>query len=326
MPQNSFAYAVGRVRVLESGLMTTAALSRMAAAQDVREMLRLFSELSWGEAARARDAETLAARNVAEAARLVRAISPDAGVTDCLLLPYDIHNLKAFLKARMRGTQPEHLSGSGLIAPETIEHAVRERNYRTMPDWLREALESLERALAARGANPLEIDAALDRALSAHTARRMRGAPDTLRHYYEDMTDMTNLRMALRAGALGVAARLDQLLLSGGALPGDALTRAAGEPERLALLVAGRRYEARMRAGLARCAQGGGIARLEKEADDHLMGLLRPHRYEPTTILPLVGYYVAREREALNIKLLFVARANGYGEDALSERLRELYA
>ena len=60
MPQMSHAYAVGRVRALERGLLSQAALQRLQNAQSPDEVARLLTELGWGECKTQRDVERLA--------------------------------------------------------------------------------------------------------------------------------------------------------------------------------------------------------------------------------------------------------------------------
>ena len=67
------------------------------------------------------------------------------------------------------------------------------------------------------------------------------------------------------------------------------------------------------------------MAAIERAGDDYLLSLVRPHRYEPTSLLPLVGYLLARTRESQVIRLLATAKAAGAGQDKIFARLRALY-
>ena len=72
-------------------------------------------------------------------------------------------------------------------------------------------------------------------------------------------------------------------------------------------------------------AQTGKMSLLEKEADDYVMELFRKHRYEIFTIAPMIGYLLAKEREAQAVRILMVAKENGLPIDMVKERLREQY-
>mgnify|MGYP000845338050 FL=1 len=64
---------------------------------------------------------------------------------------------------------------------------------------------------------------------------------------------------------------------------------------------------------------------LEKARDDYLLSLVNGHRHDVMTIFPVVGYYLARDREAKAVRLIITVKRNGLDDNLISERLRELY-
>ena len=69
----------------------------------------------------------------------------------------------------------------------------------------------------------------------------------------------------------------------------------------------------------------GSIGVIEKRRDDVLTELLKQYKWESDTVMPVLGYMLAREREAKNIRLVITLARNNFGEEAIDERLRELY-
>ena len=67
------------------------------------------------------------------------------------------------------------------------------------------------------------------------------------------------------------------------------------------------------------------LRRLEKLRDDYLKDMIEEHRYEPLSMLPLVGYMIAREREAAAVRMIMTALINRFPVDKLRERLRDMY-
>ena len=53
--------------------------------------------------------------------------------------------------------------------------------------------------------------------------------------------------------------------------------------------------------------------------------MIEEHRYEPLSMLPLVGYMIAREREAAAVRMIMTALINRFPVDKLRERLRDMY-
>ena len=69
----------------------------------------------------------------------------------------------------------------------------------------------------------------------------------------------------------------------------------------------------------------GSIGVIEKRRDDVLTELLKQYKWESDTVMPVLGYMLAREREAKNIRLVITLARNNFGEEAIDERLRESY-
>ena len=69
----------------------------------------------------------------------------------------------------------------------------------------------------------------------------------------------------------------------------------------------------------------GNIAMLEKKRDDYLLSLVNSHRHEVMTTFPIVGYYLARDREAKAVRLILTVKRNKLDDSVITERLRELY-
>ena len=52
---------------------------------------------------------------------------------------------------------------------------------------------------------------------------------------------------------------------------------------------------------------------------------IEAHLYEPVSMLPLVGYLIARQREAAAVRMIMTALENRFPMDRLRERLRDMY-
>ena len=105
MPANEtvYAYAVGRVRALETRLLDKGKLERMVEAASGEEALKVLSETDYAnlvaEQASIYDFENILQKEIVNVFSLMRKISPQPSLTDLLSLKYDVHNLKVLLKA-----------------------------------------------------------------------------------------------------------------------------------------------------------------------------------------------------------------------------------
>lgn len=322
MPQMSHAYAVGRVRALERGLLSQAALQRLQNAQSPDEVARLLTELGWGECRTQRDVERQADVQVKRACDLVRECSPEPEITDCFLVKFDFLNLKVLLKARLLGIAAGNLSECGVLNVEKLRRAVEDNSYRELPEPFRSVMEGIERHIASEP-DPLYIDAELDKAMFDLIHRRMaKCGYERVRRYFCARADLTNLLIALRVSAMGRDEEFARVLMvPGGEIDPGQMAQVVSQPEKAGHLVRSKGYFDRIR-GLTGVDT---LAALEKAADDYALDLIRPERYNPESLLPLIGYLLAKEREAGAVRLIVTAKAVGMSADKLQERLRELY-
>ena len=322
MPQNSIAYAAARVSAIGSGVMGQSAMERLAAAGSMEETLKLLSDMGFPAETR-QMAEEAAEESVKKACAQVRALSPLPAVTDCFLYRYDGLNLKTLLKARSLGLQGTALSPCGTVSPDALRHAVAEANYKALPPFLRQAAEEADKMNAA-SFDPLMTDALIDKAVYGHihdVLDRQR-CPEA-REYFSSEADLVNLLIVLRSRSIGWSAeRAQRLYVPGGQVTVKELNACLSDPAYIRKAARGRSWER----GVKSLYQDPiSLFRVEKEVDDYKTRLLRSHRHDVGSVLPLIGYLVARERESMAIRLILTARSAGVGQEALTERLREAY-
>ena len=66
-------------------------------------------------------------------------------------------------------------------------------------------------------------------------------------------------------------------------------------------------------------------AEFEKWVDDQMLSLLLPTKYSPLGPEPLIGFYLGKEAEIRNIRIILAAKQNNLPLDVVSGRLRRLY-
>lgn len=324
MPQKSYAYAAGRAQVLGKNLLNAGALERLVAAPGIDETARVLTDYGWGDVRTKKDLEDMAARHVVQACALVRDITPEPEATDGLLMGYDILNLKMLFKARTlkKPLATLSLSPCGLIDPDQLARCVDEAQYADLPPELKAAASDIEKQLSV-APDPLLVDTVLDSAWFSFVAARIpKIRSEALVAYYRARADLANLMIALRAHAMGRGAAFARtLFVQGGALSPDVWAKITDDPERAPLLLQGAPYARALKAALS----GEGPAAVEKAADDYLLSLIYPKRYDTTSVLPLVYYLLVRLREAGAVRLIATAKAANLPEEQLTSRLRALY-
>jgi V/A-type H+-transporting ATPase subunit C len=64
---------------------------------------------------------------------------------------------------------------------------------------------------------------------------------------------------------------------------------------------------------------------LEKARDDYMLSLLEKQRNDMFGIGPLMGYYIAKQREAAAVRMVMTAKLGGISAETVTERIKELY-
>lgn len=324
MPQDSIAYAVGRVRAQARKPLGEAQMERLLSASSYQEALRLLSELGWPEV-HSGDVEALSVRMLEQLSARLREISPQPELTDAFLLRHDAQNLKALFKARILHVKPEGISASGTIPLSLLQHAVNERDYKKFPPVFEQVMNTLEKKTALH-VNPMEIDVEIDRALYGEIARRMKATSSRpAQLYFQAKVDFLNAIALLRLQAMAQEGlRLADVLLPGGSISTEQWAQIAQKPQSLERAFSV--YPKHLVQALARARQDRQfIPALEKAVDDYLIGLFRPYRHEPFAIEVLLGWLLAHEREAAAVRLIMAGKLNDFPEDIIRERLREAY-
>ena len=326
MPQPSYAYACARLSALNKRLLEPQTVSRMLDGSAL-DAMRALSDVRYGNLSDAADAdiEVLIEREMTDAMQEVKELSPKPAITDLFLLRADVQNIKVLLKARLLNQTEIAFTPGGLYDRDTLSAMVREKQYAALPEALSDALNALEKRLELR-AEPQAISVALDRAYLAHALKASEKEP-VFSHYFRAEADFGNVLTFLRLRATGASIEtLDEVILP----EGDVTYRDLYNAYELSFDSLNRVLERsvcknELLAGLNAMQRTGNISEVEKARENYLVSLLSAHKYESETIYPIVGYYLAKEREGRAVRLIVTGKRNGIPDSVIRERLVKLY-
>ncbi len=328
----SFAYAVGRIRVMESRLLDRGQLDRMIEAPSREEALKVLSETVYAgcvaELACIHDFEEMLREELNHALTEVRRMSPWPELVDLLTLRYDLHNLKVLFKDKYLGSRAEILFPSGALPPDRLRAAVTEEDFRDLAPAVRTAAERVVEEFAA-SRDPQLIDLHLDRALFDELLVSGRAARSSfLEGLFRRQADLANLRAFIRVKRMGRGRNfLKKVLFSHGAVDPDLYLAVLDEPlEALITRLAMSDYAAVAAEGVREWQERGDAARLEKRCDDFITAYLERGKRSPFGAEPLIGYLWGKEIEIKNIRLILVGKINRLPVEAIRERVRHVYA
>ena len=328
MPQPSYAYACARISALEKSLFGRDAVRRMAEGS-LEDALRVLLDAKYGGVsdATSEDVERMIDNVRKQTAKTIRELSPDSALTDLFLLQTDAQNLKVFVKARLMSAPDAVWLEGGLFSQEQITAMVSESAYDQLPEQMRHAMERLEAKLKI-SPEPQLISVYIDYGYFAHCLEASKTVKEPfVRRYFLALCDFNNVITFFRMRAMGAQKEdLKDMLLPNAGIHSDTLIAVYElSAETLTKALSDSPVRSALQEGLSKMLVTGNIAMLEKARDNYLLSLVNEHRHDVMTIFPIVGYLLARDREAKAVRLILTVKRNGLDEAVITERLRELY-
>jgi len=322
-----YGFATGRVRVLETRMVSQARIKRLIEAENLDEVHRVLSETDYG--AEMRSAETFAEveaaleSHLSKAYIVLRESNIPAQMESFFRSRYDFLNLRVLLKSGFGHQLGVSLSPLGEVPGEAAESIMKERTFDGLPAHLGLAAKE---ALAEYGADQRleDIDIILDRHYFANLlvlAGELRSKWITA--YTKLLIDLANGRIAVRGGDEITSERWGDYLIPGGDIA-DSNWRAfiAAAADKTLSFPPGRLKE--HLAEIAAAASPG--ADYDLIADNLAIDwLVTSHRFNVGPE-PVFAYAAAREHEVKLIRLIVFAHLSGLPPASIRARVSRIYA
>ena len=220
------------------------------------------------------------------------------------------------------------LQHTGSIPAEELEQAITNEDYNRLPKHMGEAFRRLAMSLESGSVTPQEVDCKLDAACYADMVAAAKASGEqVVADYVSAQADLTNLKTFLRAkNTQHPQDILQNALVPGGSVKREAFYNAIGVMDDGLIKYLGlSKYDDVIAEGWIHYLKTGSASMLERDCDNYATKVLLEHKYEALTIVPLLGYLVAKEREAQAVRLVMVAKTNDVPIEMAQERLRGLY-
>ena len=321
MADMDYLFAIGRIRVMEKKLLTSADIEQMIAMPDTDRVLAFLEEKGWGGTDTA-GADGVLAAEEEKLRGLAKELRIDESIFELLSYTDLYQNLKAAIKTVLTNdSHPNVFVSHPEYGAERMLSIVREKKFEELPEHMREAAaEAYEALLTIRDGQLCDV--ILDKAaLTAIGEAGKKSKEKILRDYARLFVAVHDIRIAVRSAA----ARKSREFLARAIAPSEALdakrlveTAAIGTDAVLEYL-SGTEYR-----GAAEALQKSATA-FDLWCDDHLMEMIKPQKYNSISSGPVVAYRLARENEIRMARIILTAKANGLPEEAIRERAREMY-
>ena len=310
MSRTDYASAVAAVKTMESSLLTHSDIEQLINTNTLAEMKTLM------------DAKLTAPATMEEVWNMLSGYAPDNQALSILLYKNDFHNLKAVLKALLSGRDPANYYISPSNVPlSVLTEAFSAKDYELLPKYMRftaeEAYELATRTLDGQLSDSL-IDSAALRAMQESADA---SGSEFMKKYALLTAVCADIKTAYRCSIMMKQRQFLENAICGSAdLDKETLVRAAlaGTESLFSMLEATVYSEA---ASLLKEAP----AQFEKWCDDIMIEHAESARLQAFGIEPLAAYYIAKETELKNIRILSVCKECGTDRLTITERMRKLY-
>ncbi len=321
MKSADFTYAVSRVRMRETKLFTAKTLERLISQKDYQSVLRVLSELQFGDESGKGDKDIITAEEDKLWAFMSELVE-DISVFDVFRLQNDYHNIKCAVKSIYANTSPEALFiKNSTIDSNVLFEAIKNRDYKSLPDTLGETAFNAMDILLKTGDGQL-CDCIIDKAcLDAISGLAKNSSDSVIKDYAELFVVSSNIKIAVRGSRLNNTYEFFMKSLADcETLDKETLARNAvkGFDEICSYL-----SETKYKEAVSYIRKS--MSSFEKWCDDILIKGLKVQKYEPFSVGPLVAYILAKQNEIKAVRLILIAKLNGLDDAKINERIREMY-
>ena len=322
MSNTKYTYAVARIRALEGALFSDAVIEQLLACRTAEQGLQFVMEKGWGDMSTDADMDAVLKREEEKAWEVIRDTAPDMSVFDVLSYPKLYHNLKAAVKEVCTETKnPGIFYDDCAVSGKEMLQIVENREFSRLPGNMgRVAEEALDTLLHTRDGQLCDI--LIDKAALTAIYEAGKRSGEKIIEYYADTTvAIADIKIAVRFQKTGKSADfMRSAMAECDSLNVEQLIRAAlAGADEIAQYLEGTSY-----AGGADALRESPSA-FERWCDNRMTETLKSQKYETFSVGPLLGYLIARENEIKTVRIILTGKQNGFSDDAIRERIREMY-
>ncbi len=349
-----WAGPVGRIRIIEKGLLTRSDLAKVLDAGSLEAALMALRDSFYGPyVSRLENAdmfEVALQEAIKDAHDKVMKLAPEPLVIAAYRARYDFHNLKVLLKAEMLQVPAEEgaYSRLGNLTPGDlirVAEAARQGEAPVAPgelepDSIAESVYKVTCELAAvytqvlaqagtRRLSSFEVDGLIDKSYYAWAASVYnKSGYDALVEIIRSEIDIINLTMAVRAHLMGISSSdFAGILIPGGYIATAELAEGYSKGYTgIAGVYKDTRLEHLANRGVSLAQRRQLLTGWERECDNAMVKLVRDARKISLGPEPVFGYMFGRELEVRNLRIILSGKQSLIPEHEISERLRESYA
>ncbi len=329
--RDDYQYPCAVIRGNERTLLGKADMNKVAEAADVQAAMNILADFGYGSGKpleNPRDYEDALKDEQKRVSDLVLSVLHEKEQLEFLQYPVDYHNIKVILKAEVLGTSPDsYLQAGGTVEAEKLAYMIQARDYMFMAPRIKEAMEEAIEGFA-KNKDPQEIDIILDKACYRDMlfAAEAEGNNFVI-GYVKLLIDILNILTFVRLRKIKKPVTfLQKVFLEGGNVDEKTLIDAFDDTCQMVgekLDIYG--LKEIMELGAAKVEETGKYSLLEKLCDDIKVRYIQGAKFVTTGVEPIAAFYIAKESEIKNLRMVLTGKLAGIAEETIKERLRETY-
>ncbi len=343
MNKHDFAYSVGLIRVLETLLLNSNGVERMMFAKNAKESFQILDELDYSnnkaEIQDVQKFQTIIHEGLLEIKEILDKVSPDKEILNILWYKYDFHNIKTLVKAKFGEKSLEKvenlLSDLGGIPRKALIEFILEEKHCTSFKVNEENEKTIKQGilntykLFQKIKNPQIIDINLDKYLIKtinNIAEKSKN--EFLINYIKKFIDIYNIKLFCRIKSSNKERKDFELgFIKNGSIPIQKFKTAfKASLTDFAETMKNTSYGKILEIGIKQYEEEKSFLFLEKEAENYLTNTIKSAKLIPFGPEPLIAYFLAKENNALIIRMILIHKMNQIDPEEIRERLRDLYS
>ena len=321
--QDQMPFAVARIRARENTLLSDQDLGNLLACRSYSDCIQYLLDKGWGPTEHDTPEELIALERERLWGLMDELLNPQQRKNlDIFRISRDFHNLKAAVKeSYIQKEVPGVYLDDGTIPLKQIRSCAAEGEFESLPPLMARAATEGREVLFRAGDSQL-CDVMIDRACLESIFRCAEDSDnDLLKEYAELTCASADINIAVRA----VKAGKDE----------EFLKTALAECRSLSvqqIITASRNgveqiYEYLEQTSYRDCVDAIRVspAAFDRWCDNRMIRMLKPQKYNPFTVSPVIAFVLAKEYEIRSVRLILSGQRNGLDMEKIRERLRESY-
>ena len=318
-----YTYGVARIRALENTLFTDETINNLLACGDYEECIRVLRDKGWGNGIPNESLESMITEEKNKARHILEDLLKDSEDIRILNINDEFHNLKAAVKQVCTEDETENVFYAGTkYDPQFLKECIRNGNYINLPDNMAEPAKEATEALLRTGDGQL-CDIIIDRAtLEAIRKTGLQSENELVRRYAETQVMIANIKIAVRGAATGKDSQFVEkcVVPCSGISVTDLIKAVDGGLESVCSYLESVGFEDAVKAlKISKSV-------FECWCDNIIIEDIKPEKYNSFSSGPIIAFYIAKEMEIKNVKIILSGKLNGFDNEFIKERVRLMYA